>query len=107
MHVNQKCDPSQPIMIDLLKRAGSVPHEGKGAVDAALIRESASKLNPIISVVCQADTISQCAALINALGQFFGSPEFDGDSSRSHAHLLTGAIAAALMFESENPTRAL
>lgn len=65
--------------------------------DALTSRESASRLNPIISPVGQADTISQCAYLVESLGHFLSSTE--ADDSRCHVHLLTGTIAAALHFE--------
>lgn len=67
--------------------------------DTSVPRDIASRLNPIISIVGSNDTISQCAQLVQALGLFLSTTE--SDDSRSSAHLLTEAIAAALNFEVE------
>ena len=66
--------------------------------NATFTREAASRLNPIISPVGRNDTISQCAHLVESLGVFMSTSDVT-DDSRSHVHLLTGTIAAALHFE--------
>lgn len=66
--------------------------------NAYITRETASRLNPIISPVGRNDTISQCAHLVESLGAFLSKSDA-GDDSRCHVHLLTGSIAAALHYE--------
>jgi hypothetical protein len=65
---------------------------------ASITRETASRLNPIISPVGRNDTISQCAHLVESLGVFVSTSDA-ADDSRCHLHLLTGSIDAALNFE--------
>ena len=59
-------------------------------------RESAARFNPIISSSNQADTITQCSQLIDALGHMLATAE---NPALESIHLLTGAISAALNFE--------
>jgi len=74
----------------------------KATTTKRISRDTASRINPIISPVGRNDTISQCAHLVEAIGQFLSNA--DADDSRNHVHLLTGTIAAALRFELESDT---
>lgn len=65
-----------------------------------MTREQAAQLNPLISPVGQQDTMALCAQLVQDFGHWLASGQADADSLRS-AHLVTGAIAAALRFEVE------
>lgn len=68
-------------------------------------RETASRLNPLISELFTEDTIDQCARLVRDLGFFISQIE---DPEGNHAprfgnlYLITQPIAAALFYESEN-----
>ena len=63
------------------------------------VREQAAKLNPIISLVGMPDTLSQCAALVDQLGQFMANMQ--PQDGAPLMHLLTGAISSAINFELE------
>lgn len=64
-----------------------------------ITRTQAASLNPLVSRVGAQDTMGQCAQLVQAFGHWLGSAEADSDSLKS-VHLVTGAIAGALRFES-------
>lgn len=63
-------------------------------------RDSAAKLNPIISTLSPADTLTQCANLVRTFGRFVSSEEADGRTLEC-SYLLADAIGAALDFEVE------
>lgn len=69
------------------------------ALSEIYARESAARLNPIISVAGSSDTINQCSMLIDQLGHLMASEEMAGNMPS--IHLFTGAISAALNFELE------
>ena len=62
-------------------------------------RSDAAKLNPIISTVNPASTLTDCALLINQLGHFLSVQESDGANKTTY--LFTAAISAAILFEVE------
>lgn len=59
-------------------------------------RATASRINPLISVIGTTDTISTCAQLVRAIG--FAMEGCDPDVALS-MHRITGAVAAAMEFE--------
>lgn len=61
-----------------------------------ITRETASRINPLISSIGTNDTISICAQLVRALG--FAMEGADPDVALSMCRI-TGAISAAMEFE--------
>ena len=89
------CRPSMETKVAVLKLE---PLEAIMAISHS-VREQAAKLNPIISLVGMPDTLSQCAALVDQLGQFMANMQ--PQDGAPLMHLLTGAISSAINFELE------
>jgi hypothetical protein len=65
-------------------------------------RETATKLNPLISGMGYRDTLSMLSSLVTDLGYFVAIS--DGENTETHfgnMHLICGVIAAALDFEAD------
>lgn len=68
-------------------------------------RETASRINPLISELFTEDTLDQCARLVRDLGYFLSqveSPDGDTKPRFGSVYMITLPIAAALLYETEN-----
>lgn len=69
-------------------------------------RETASRINPLISELFTEDTLDQCARLVRDLGYFLSqvdNPPEGTEPRFGNLYLITSPIAAALDYEVANP----
>ncbi len=80
--------------------------QAPGASAPIVNRQTAAQINPFISDVSTEDTLSSVAGLISDLGYFLsGAIGSDGVAciSLGRLYLITNAMQAALLFESQHP----
>lgn len=68
-------------------------------------RETASRLNPLISELFTEDTLDQCSRMVQTLGYLLSQIDTPPEGTEPHfgnLYLLFNPIAAALFYESEN-----